>query len=448
MTYLSFAKQVVKKTTVGNKIISLLPKRVLYGRTYYDVVRLYQWEKMERYNDIDLFLRNRMAKTLRNALINVPWYKKNVDIDPMSINEENVYDKLLLFPYTDKQIVMQNWNDFININIPSYKLRYGSTEGTTGQGVKIARNHSDTSCTIAFLEQNLSGVNYDYLKSKVFRIGLDGLKKENEYPIAIRGNRCYVSPIHMTDKWLKTIYDQAVKYKPDVIHTYPSLLYVLASYIVEQGLAPIKTKCLLLASDTLFYHYYNTFEKAFLFNKFYCIYGMSECVLQAHAVIDKTNKSIGYKLHPFYGVGENYINEDGNCELVGTSYWMETMPFIRYKTNDFGKINESGLIEHLEGRKSTFLTTKKGDKISGISVLDFENYFWDYVKIIQLVQFAPGKITLRVVPKNNYTEEIGKRFLNDMNRTWPGIFDFNIETAPAPIKGRSLKANSIIVNPT
>lgn len=446
MSYLSLAKKFVKQSKFGSQMLSLLPKRVLYGALYGQIRQLYEWQAKGETDKVDLFLRRRMRKTLQDALINVPWYRQNVAVDPNSITPSNVYDKLLQFPYTSKQLVMENWDGFLNQKYSKKNLRYGSTEGTTGQGVVIANTYNDIVSKIPFFESDLSDVGYDYLKSRILRIGLDALRAETDYPVVIRGNRCYVSPIHLNNNWFPEIYRMAKAYLPDVIHSYPSLLFLLANYIVENSLSPIPVKCLFLASDTFLYQHYIVFKKAFVCERIYCIYGMSERVLLGSARIDEQNHTIGYQLNNLYGYAENLKNEFGNYELVGTGYWMEAMPFIRYRTNDFGKIDEAGFVKHLDGRGNTYLTTKKGYKVAGISLLDFENYFWDYIRAIQLVQEKPGDLILRIVPKETFSEEIGTRMLVDMEKNWPGLFDYEIRTATEVIKGRSLKANSIIVN--
>ena len=136
----------------------------------------------------------------------------------------------------------------------------------------------------------------------------------------------------------------------------------------------------------------------------------------------------------------------GNYEIVGTSYWNEAMPFIRYRTQDFGKINNEGFIKSLDGRGQTFLTTKKGDKIAGISILALEDYVWNYVEAIQFVQHERGKLIIRIIPRLDYTDGIGKKIILDIEQKWPGLFDYEIHIVEEITKGRSTKVNSIIVD--
>ena len=113
---------------------------------------------------------------------------------------------------------------------------------------------------------------------------------------------------------------------------------------------------------------------------------------------------------------------------------------------DFGKIDSSGFIKSLDGRGQTFLTTKKGNKISGIAILALEDYVWNYIDSLQFVQKEKGKLIIKIVPKKNYTQEVGKRIVDDIELKWPELFDYEINIVREISKGRSTKVNSIIVD--
>ena len=103
MSYLNFAKEFIKKSKYGSTILAYLPKHIIYGNLYNEISNLYCWKDSNQLEKIDYYLRNRMVKTLSNALTNVHKKKKNVILDPCCITIDNVYDKLLQFPYTSKK---------------------------------------------------------------------------------------------------------------------------------------------------------------------------------------------------------------------------------------------------------------------------------------------------------------------------------------------------------
>lgn len=445
MKYLDTIKHIVKKSRWGSYVFSPFPKSWLYTSVYNDVIYLSTQKELGQLDVVDIALRKKMKHVLEEALLYVPWYRDNVDVDPASLTIENVYQKLEEFPYLTKQIVMNSWDNFINEKYRANKLKTGSTEGTTGQGILIANSHREVGMQKAFHEWWLRDIKFDYLRTRIIRIGLEALRDISLTPVQRCGNRLLVSPVHLVPEWFENIYNSCVKFVPEVIHSYPTLLYLFARYINDNDLQPIKVKGLLLTSDVFLFAHYESFNRAFGCPKIYCSYNMSEHVALGKSIINEEEKTISYQLDNLYAYNENLEDEFGNYEIVGTSYWNKAMPFIRYKTQDFGKIDSNGFIKSLDGRGQTFLTTKKGNKISGIAILALEDYVWSYVDSLQFVQREKGKLIIRIIPKKIYTREIGERIVADIELKWPGLFDYEINIVQEISKGRSTKVNSIVV---
>jgi phenylacetate-CoA ligase len=445
MKYLDLVKKVVKKSKYGSYFFSMFPKSILYTESYDQVVNLHKLYRKGETTFVEIFLRERLVDVLKNALIYVPWYKNNVQIDVNSITKENVYEKLHEFPFTSKQIVMENYNDFISTKYPRSQLKIGSTEGTTGQGIMIANTRREVGVQMASFEVSSKKFKFDFIKTKTIRIGLEALKTIDEYPCQRCGNRLLVSPIHLVPKYFNMIYNDCVKFEAEAIHSYPTLLFLLAQYINDNNLEPIKVKMLQLSSDTFLWQHYKLFKKVFGSPEILCSYNMSEHVALGWAEVNETDKSIGYQLDNIYAYNENLEDEYGRKEIIGTSYWNEAMPFIRYRTQDYGVIDDKGFISHLDGRGQNYLTTKTGEKIAGISILSPEDYIWDYITAFQFVQREKGKIIIQLVTKRCYTDEIGQRMIGDMEKKWPGLFDYSVEVVDEIQRGRSTKIQSIIV---
>ena len=69
----------------------------------------------------------------------------------------------------------------------------------------------------------------------------------------------------------------------------------------------------------------------------------------------------------------------------------------------------------------------------------------DYIDSLQFVQKERGKLIIKIIPKGNYTQEIGERIIADIELKWPGLFDYEINIVSEISKGRSTKVNSIVV---
>lgn len=445
MNYLELAKKFVKKSRFGSIVAGVFPRSWLYTGAYTEVRRLHSMDTAGDTDKVDSILRQKMTHLLQETLQHVPWYRNNVQVDPESITIDNVYDKLREFPYLEKKTITDNWNDFINDRYPLSKLKIGSTEGTTGQGMKIASSRREIGAEVAFARCHFKTIDYDSIRTRTIRIGLEALKKQDEDPYTLTGNRLLVSPVHLNGKWFADIYKKCRDYNAEVIHSYPTLLFLFSQYINEQHLAPLKVKALFLSSDVFLFTHYESFMKAFERPEIVSYYNMCEHVVAGFSVLNIETKSIGYQLDRIYSYNENLIDEFGRCEIIGTSYWNEAMPFIRYCTKDYGRIDENGFIASLDGRETTYLTTKQGDKIAGISMLEPEDYWWDYINAYQLVHTKPGDLIVRIVPKDNFNEDIKVKIIQDLEKNWPGLFDYHVETANELERGRSTKVQTIIV---
>jgi phenylacetate-CoA ligase len=98
-------------------------------------------------------------------------------------------------------------------------------------------------------------------------------------------------------------------------------------------------------------------------------------------------------------------------ELVGTSFHNPLMPFIRYRTQDYGILGKPDcpcgrhypMIERIEGRLQEFIVTRDGRLIS-VCVLGAAHFdMLDNVHQTQYYQDTPGKLLFRVVPKSGFT---------------------------------------------
>ena len=144
-----------------------------------------------------------------------------------------------------------------------------------------------------------------------------------------------------------------------------------------------------------------------------------------------------------YGVSENLRDEFGNSEIVGTSYWIEEMPLIRYRTQDFGHIDSQGAIAKLDGRNQEFLVDRHGGRIPGFSI-KIDEFTWDFVRVYQVVQQERGQIRIRLVPKSSFNEEIKKRLLAKQQERWGGFFDMSVEIVSEIPRTRAGKFRLIV----
>jgi phenylacetate-CoA ligase len=103
-------------------------------------------------------------------------------------------------------------------------------------------------------------------------------------------------------------------------------------------------------------------------------------------------------------------------ELVGTSFHNPVMPFIRYRTQDFGVVGKGPIdgynypvLKNVEGRLQEFIMTRDGRLISICTMGAAHFDVLDEVATTQYFQEAPGEIELRVVPRPGFTASHRRR---------------------------------------
>lgn len=115
-------------------------------------------------------------------------------------------------------------------------------------------------------------------------------------------------------------------------------------------------------------------------------------------------KNSKYVYEPFqtYGYAE-VVNVDGKDELVGTSYYNQASPLIRYNTNDeiTDTVTDDGILQSFKmkgGRSGEFVIDKEGKKINLTGLIFGRHHdLFNVAKYIQVKQIDPGVIEIHYV---------------------------------------------------
>jgi len=411
--------QQIKKWLNNNAILSPFCYRIYYiyhplityPKIYYDVIRLIK--KVENNEDqIEPVQRKLLTNLLKHALINVPYYKKRVKVDPLDINHSNVFEILEEFPYISKEIIMKYPKEFISVNIDFSKLHYSLSGGTTGRGVRVWKTKDFEMIMQAFIDFNRRKCGWKNW-SRRLSINHAAIKNLNGLPYKEINNKLLVSPHDLNNENLPSIVKKIKNFHPDFIRGNPSALEILGRYLKEKNIR-LKCKGISLSYEAVLPVQIKFFQEVFN-APVYVEYGLNEAVITGMGCFN--GKELHYHFNPIYGIVENLQDEHGNYELVGTGLWNYAMPLIRYRTKDFGKITKLKTkcpicgkkwktAYELEGREQEFLITKKGTVVPGLSVVSNNFSMWNHIKSIQYVQNEPGSLELHIVPRGNLTKEV------------------------------------------
>lgn len=344
--------------------------------------------------ELDRFRVTRLRALLTQAA-RAPYYREvfaEVGFEPARLQS---VDELTRLPLLDKEIIRARPGGFdTRWPVPG---RVTSTGGSSGQPLSFRQPVDALWGEAAFTDHVLAAHGWrPGDRMAVFRGGTLGV------PRVRAGERLHLSGYHLDDESLRGHALALAVHRPAFIHCYPSLLDRLAAFMLREGLRlPGAPRAALCASEALHAHQR---ERIFAALGCPCIghYGMSEQV--ALAVEDG-----GWFFLPQYGVVELVPVGEGLHEIVGTGFLNRAFPFVRYRTGDlvadpepdsYSSFGVRGLrVGRLVGRRQEVVVARDGARVPfNHMVFSIHTGFWEQVATYQMVQDAPGRVVLRVVP--------------------------------------------------
>jgi len=355
---------------------------------------------------------------------NSPFYNKRIpkDLD------------LKKTPVIDKNIVLRNCN-IIRMQTP---FKTGKTSGTTGQPIEVPYTKSAYQKEYAFwwFHRTFGGVKIGNRIATVAGHNVTSASRD-EPPFWIFNaaeNQILFSSYHISLKNIPHYVNKLNGFKPELIHGYPSSIYLLAKFILENNIQmQFRPKMIVTSSEATFDFQRYAIEEAFK-SKVYIWYGNIECC--GHITECPYGRLHIQPYHSFVRVikeddSDAKINETGR--LVATNFSNYAFPLINYDTKDIVTIsNEQNcqcdkggvIIESIVGRTEDFVLTPEGRVIVRLGHL-----FKDakYVRNAQIEQNSPHQILLRIETEKRYSNSIERTILKEARLRLGGSIEINFE---------------------
>jgi phenylacetate-CoA ligase len=391
-----------------------IPEPLLYHRDYFLVRELLRADAQQR----ERAQAERLRLILSTACAHVPYYRERVRLDADMIRHAPLDTLIARFPYIDKAEVMAHQRDFLDERLDPRFLHYAASNGSTGTGIGVWRSKREGDIEKAFYAHAWGGFGFRFDSSRYLRIGCDAVRPLDAPPTWRLGNRLMLSPDHLQPAQRGAIIAALNRFRPQYIHAYPSGALTLAE-LLAPGELDFPVRAVLLASEAA-----APSQLSFIGRVFGApvsiSYGLTERTNLAFATCAESRPG-PYRFEPLYGHTETRACH-GRSEIVGTSLWNQAMPLIRYCTGDCAAIDGNGHCDAIQGRLQEFVVDRHGNRLPGLTIA-LDASCWDFVKACQLYQREPGKVTLRVVPRNEgLSPEQVRALLADPRRHWgPGI---------------------------
>ncbi len=367
--------------------------------------------------ELEAYQDERLRTIVTHAYHTVPFYRRRFDecgVKPSDIRGRSDLPKLPLLTRDDVRV---HFEDLRSRAFSRRTLRTGHTSGTTGTPLTVGYDRDTVWFTYAIFDRHYRWAGC--------RLGRGGdriavargnvvVPLDQRVPPFWRHNRWHnqllLSSFHLSQANLPAYFEELRRFNPAAVDGYPSTLYVLAKYLQGRGeFFPVRA--VISSSETLF-----DFQREVIEERFGCrlfdYYALAERVAFSH----ECERHQGHHLAMEYGLSEivdadNRVAPKGAYgRLVGTSLHNMGMPLIRYATSDMTSIREEPcscgraleLMDDVTTKAEDLLTLKDGRLISP-SVLTHPFKPLDCIEGSQIVQTAPDRVTVKIIPRAEYT---------------------------------------------
>lgn len=383
--------------------------RSRYGSTYWEhrawLAEFDTWPLEAKLNHQAAELRAFIAFAVENSAFYRDLYA-SVDLDEV----RGVQD-LPLLPVVDKEMLRSNIDTVMTIE--KRGAVEGHTGGTTGKSLVVRNTPSDAMKRMALLDHFKHRVGFEHrtMRRATFN-GKHIVPPRQRKKVFWRYNaacrQMIYSSFNITEENVRHYVDSLNKYKPHAIDGFFTSMCDVASYIernnVELTFRPI---AIFPTSETVTDSGRSLLERVFgcpVYNQYASSEGapfVTECT--AHA------------LHVELSSGVFEPLEEGNDEVLVTSFTTHGTPLIRYRIGDAMTLGqdatctcgvESPTVGRIEGRNSDFLYRADGAKINGGNVANLFKNMPNVVIRSQAIQREIGAVTLLLeVDSHNYRLE-------------------------------------------
>jgi phenylacetate-CoA ligase len=385
----------------------------------YHLLRLkrLQWKNPDELKKIQF---KKLKAIIKHAYNHVPYYHKAFLLAGVKPEDIKAFEDLRKLPIVSKKEIQENWQNFITTGIDQSKLSTRITSGSTGIPLKIISDPypGPGSSKYPFFE---CGVKLHDVFVTVWGRDAKHIRWGSKFTWLWGCISETIVPLLPEEKLIKILRF----IKPDVLHTFPSILLMLANYDLS-GIAPrliftqgemVTQHCRDVCSRKFNAELFETYGSVeFGTLAFECPEHFGLHMLTDNAYIEFVDE-----------MGEQ-VSSGEPGEIIVTGLHNYSMPLIRYRIGDVGMPSDERcpcgrswpIMRSIEGRINDFLTFSDGRKISWLYLL--RNILYDEefrrnmfcVSQYQLIQEKYNKLVFKFVKGSHFDPRILERIKNKL----------------------------------
>lgn len=323
-------------------------------------------------------------------------------------------------PILTKDDVIENYN----VIKTGRAYRISASSGTTGQKLHVPLSKEAYQKEYAFwcYHRSFAGVKRG---DRVATIGGHRVidVRQKHPPFWVYNNwekQLLFSSYHLSTANLRYYVDELNRFRPFLIHGYPSSIYLVAYYMAENNSKlDFSPKMIVTSSESLLNFQRVMIEKAFSC-KVYNWYGNAEqCGHITECEYGKLHIQPRHSFVRILNSNDEDVTDGERGRIVATNFLNKCFPLINYDTKDYVTLSKiqscpcgrSGkIVEEIDGRIEDYIVLPNGRLVGRLS---FIGKHTDNVRLAQIEQNNTSQIVIHVQKAKNYSMKDEKIILEE-----------------------------------
>jgi len=434
----------------------------LFDLRFYKIYKQLLENNRARFSDKKIVQDYKMRRMINYSYNNISYYKNKFNKIGCKPNDFNTIEDLESLPILTREVIKNNYKDFIPDNNKKIKYYERRTGGSTGEPLKHRISKYDRLLSGAILYRGWGYANYELGDKMIFLGGASLNVGTSTNPFLkidefIR-NIKKLSSFDMTPNDIQRYAKKINTFNPKFIRGYASSLYYLSKWLDYNSIKVHSPKACFTTAEKLFPQVRKLIEKVFNCEIF-DTYGLNDGGVTAFETKGHSGLKIDMERSLMEVVDDNGNQiEDKEGRILATNLENHAMPLLRYDTGDIGIMTTNNLdydnkyLVKILGRQQEMLQTPEGKFIHGEF---FSHIFWNVngIKQFQIVQNKIDVLDINIVLDDyfdydqiskikNYIFKRSKKWevkvniLDKINQTSAGKHNFVINNIPSQLFNR------------
>lgn len=379
----------------------------------------------------------KLAALLRAATQHVPYYNSRKEF-AWRLSGGTAFEWLGLFPPVQKSVLIEAEEQLRHPGW-SWMQSLKTTGGSTGQPVSILKSRDALARELAatWRAYEWAGVRIGDKQARLWGVPHGAKARVRARLIDFMGNRRRLSAFALDDDSLFEYVTKLQRFSPRYVYGYASMLDKLAGFCIDNSVQIPSIECAISTSEVLTADTRERIRKAFgcrTFNE----YGCGELGSIAHECENGRLHIMAENMIVEVMNGENPCQPGESGELVVTELNNHSMPLIRYRTGDLGRIDESPcecgvrlpILAQVFGREYECLFNSRGKQFHPeffLYILEDAKRAGMAIGGAQFVEVDAQKIVIRLLAASEPDIGLEEYFRNTLREKFDSSVDVSFE---------------------